>query len=297
LQAYGAWLKWLSDELPDEFALGPLERTTRDNVRLYMESLTFRGLAPSTVQLHLQRLGQMMVAVTESKDFRWLFKAANRIKTTSVRNKRARVVPSYELAELGFRLMRKAEDMPASWHEPPATKFRNGLMIAFLAYRPVRLANLAGMEIGKHIKQCGSRYLARFDDNETKQREVVEFPVPSSLTKWFDLYLTRYRPQLDRSGAAGDSLWVSRDSGPLTAAGAHFVIVRETKIAFGHSVNPHMFRDCAATTVAIDDPEHAFAIAAILGHSSMITSEKYYNQARMLEAGTAYHQVLENARR
>ena len=25
---------------------------------------------------------------------------------------------------------------------------------------------------------------------------------------------------------------------------------------FGHALNPHLFRDCAATSIAIEDPDH-----------------------------------------
>jgi integrase/recombinase XerD len=63
------------------------------------------------------------------------------------------------------------------------------------------------------------------------------------------------------------------------------------------AINPHLFRDCAATTIAIHDPEHVQIIAAILGHSSMTTSERHYIQASSLEAGRRYHAVLAESRR
>jgi hypothetical protein len=31
-------------------------------------------------------------------------------------------------------------------------------------------------------------------------------------------------------------------------------IARLTRIKFGHSLNPHLLRDCAATSIATEDP-------------------------------------------
>ena len=98
-QSYGQWLKWLSDCQPHVLGLDPLERVTRTAVGLYVEAMQTR-LSPFTVQINLQRLGQMMVALTETKEFGWLFRAANRLRPKSVRNKRSKMQPSYRLAEL-----------------------------------------------------------------------------------------------------------------------------------------------------------------------------------------------------
>ena len=49
-------------------------------------------------------------------------------------------------------------------------------------------------------------------------------------------------------------------------------------------INPHLFRDCAATTIAIEDPPHVRIASQLLGHRTFSTTEKYYNQARGLEA-------------
>ncbi len=57
-------------------------------------------------------------------------------------------------------------------------------------------------------------------------------------------------------------------------------------------LNPHLFRDCAATSIAIEDPEHVRISASILGHASLATTEKYYNQARTLEAGRLYQKSV-----
>ena len=70
------------------------------------------------------------------------------------------------------------------------------------------------------------------------------------------------------------------------------VIVGRTGTAFGQSVNPHLFRDCAATSIAIDDPAHVRIASQILGHRSTATTERYYNQAQAIDAARRYQDFL-----
>ena len=56
----------------------------------------------------------------------------------------------------------------------------------------------------------------------------------------------------------------------------------------GVRVTPHLFRDCLATTVATVDPEHVQITMSLLGHSSPVIAERFYNHANSLEAGRAH---------
>jgi integrase/recombinase XerD len=69
-------------------------------------------------------------------------------------------------------------------------------------------------------------------------------------------------------------------------------IVGRTETAFGRPMNPHLFRDCAATSIAIAHPEHVRIASQILGHSSTVTTERYYNQAQAIDAARRYQHFL-----
>ena len=69
-----------------------------------------------------------------------------------------------------------------------------------------------------------------------------------------------------------------------------------TEQAFSRPIHPHLFRDCAATSVAIHDPEHVRYTAQILGHHSLASSQKYYNQSHMLEAGRRHQATIGHLR-
>ena len=54
----------------------------------------------------------------------------------------------------------------------------------------------------------------------------------------------------------------------------------------------HLFRHAAATGMALHDPHHVQLLAALLGHSILATSERYYNMATTTEAARNYQYQL-----
>ena len=77
---------------------------------------------------------------------------------------------------------------------------------------------------------------------------------------------------------------VSKKGTSLTSEPIRAGINKRTKIAFGRSVNPHLFRDCLVTSLATDDPEAVLCVVPILGYASFKTMEQNYNQATMQTA-------------
>lgn len=70
------------------------------------------------------------------------------------------------------------------------------------------------------------------------------------------------------------------------------IVRKRTKTAFGHPINPHLFRDEAATYLAIHDPEHVRLSAPLLGHRQLTTTERYYQQGRSLQASRSYANAM-----
>jgi site-specific recombinase XerD len=170
-------------------------------------------------------------------------------------------------------------------------------MIALLAYRPLRLSNLAAITLGRHLIHQSRGYRLYFSADEVKGGQPIDTAVPASLVADIDRYLDHYRPiLLTRGGrqslAVCDALWVSNIATALDPNSIPNRIKKHTRAAFGKHLWVHLFRDCAATTIAIDDPRHARSIMNILGHSTLATSEKHYNQARSLEASRRYQKVI-----
>jgi hypothetical protein len=69
-----------------------------------------------------------------------------------------------------------------------AVLFRDGLMIAVLTYRPLRLKNFAGMRLGHHLMKVGGAWHILLSADETKTRVPHQAVFPSARTpSWNDI--------------------------------------------------------------------------------------------------------------
>ena len=168
-------------------------------------------------------------------------------------------------------------------------------MIALLAARPLRLANLVQLTLGRELVRRGAGWWLEIPGADTKTGAPLELPFPEELVPALEVYLATWRPQLARRGrgAGCGALWLSNRGRGLSDQQAYSKIVAHTRAAFGQPVNPHLFRDAAATTMARDRPAQVRLTAPLLGHRSFATTERYYNLARVTEAAGAWHDVLE----
>jgi len=167
--------------------------------------------------------------------------------------------------------------------------YRDGLMIGLLASRQLRLRNLAGLTLDRTLVQRGDGWWIQILAAETKTKNAIELPWPDILVPHLDTYLADHRSviaELCGTGTASDALWLSMYGSPMTDNGIYDRIVARTRKGLGQAINPHLFRDCAATSIAIDDPMHVGIASQLLGHRTRSTTERYYNQTRSVERAT-----------
>jgi site-specific recombinase XerD len=151
--------------------------------------------------------------------------------------------------------------------------------------------------MGRNLIDRSQTLLIIFDESETKTHAPIEVEWPECLIDPLEEYLTTHRPLLESKHGrwykpADDFLWLSQDGSPLTQMAIYDRIRERTKVKFGTALNPHLFRDAAATTMAIADPAHVRLAAPLLGHRTFTTTEKYYQQAKTYEAHQAYMKAL-----
>ena len=297
IESYGRWLTYLVHHgLLGEDAR-PGDRVRREIVAGYVRELT-ATVAPYTVLCRIEDLYGVMRVMAPSHDWIWLRKAANRLRATAVtaRDKELRVRPSQALYALGISLMRGAETSDALTPMGRAMRYRDGLMIAILAARPLRRSNLAAIVIGTNLMRTEGCCWLHFEASETKNHRPIDVPLPTDLTPNVDRYLDHHRPALLR-GRDSPYLWISKTGAAMAGISIYGRIIALTRQAFGIAINPHLFRDAAATSIAIDDPEHVQVSAALLGHASLKTTQRHYDQSRMLAAGRRYQNELLALRR
>ena len=83
----------------------------------------------------------------------------------------------------------------------------------------------------------------------------------------------------------------------MSKDGIYYRITKLTLRHLGRSIHPHLFRDCAATSLAIEDPRHVRIAASLLGHRRFRTTERFYIQARNIEASRIMQKFLLSLRR
>jgi integrase len=289
MAAYGRYLAFLAASEPLALAEHPTKRLTEDLLARYLAHLTetagsmgrhmyfaklrdaVRVMFPGSVPQHLSRL----VARLESE--------------CRPRSKAARIVITTRLTALGTKLMEGAAGVKTK--VAAAVRYRDGLMIALLAQRPLRLRTFSLIRVGRHLRKVGEEWRLVFEGPETKSGRPFEITVPEKLVPSLEYYLQEVRPKFNGANRH-DGVWASTKGRPVTRNAIAWIITERTREAFGQSVNPHLFRHCAATTIAILQPGRIGVASNLLGHSSVATTNSHYNMARSIEASRLYAGVL-----
>jgi integrase/recombinase XerD len=296
VKGYGTWLQWLSQQGLLDPDAQPGSRITRAVVGSYIRAL-WNQVSTGTLINLLEDLYSAARIMDPNLDWSWVRRVISRVRAqhTPTQVKYEKIVSATALLELGLELMRQA-DLGCNIKRR-AVAYRDGLAIAILSTRPLRLKNLLGLELGRTFVRRIDTWWIDIPAEATKTKVPIDMPLPEELTPAVDEYLRDHRPVLcDRRGRwaspVGDALWVSVDGSPMRDRSTYQRIVEKTTAAFGHPVNPHLFRDCVATSVAVDDPNHFGIAARLLGHRNQATTERYYDQARSIDAIRRHQELV-----
>ncbi|MBV9752438.1 MAG: hypothetical protein JO188_07965 [Hyphomicrobiales bacterium] len=273
----------------------PADRVTKNRVNAYLAELR-QVNAGFTIPDRIQELGDAMRALAPHEDWSWMLRAAGRLRAITIpaKDKRARIRPIDELVQLGLSLMAEAEQNGSLTKLQRALAFRDGLLIAFLSFHPIRLKNLSTLEYGRHVTARGNRFWLSIAANEMKNRRPFECEIAERLIEPIRRYLEHYRPLLlgRHAGTHPSAFWVSGNGSRLCAGRIQTIVRRRTGDVGMLPISPHLFRSCAATAVAINRPELVDIIPGVLSHATRKTSEESYNMAGMIEASRAHADLI-----
>ncbi len=206
-------------------------------------------------------------------------------------SKRERLQETAALLGLGRRLMDAARGQTGRYPFLPEVQFRNGLKTGVLARRPIRLRNLSMMLVGRHVVKVGGIWRMRFEGYEVKNGKPIDVVFPEDLVEDLEHYISMVRPVLAGARYKGTALWVSAMGNPLSPVSINQQLCKVTRDAFGLPISPHLFRDCAATSLAVHAPELVQIAHLILGNTYSVM-ERHYNLARVVEAGHHFYATL-----
>ena len=295
--AHGRWLRFVARHHPELLEQAPSERLNRRNVLEYVDTLKDQKLNPTTIWGYINELNNVAYRLMPDREWDWLRQIANRLHLT-VRPRpylETQLVSIQELYQAGLTLIEQSQSSKPRRRSCIHVDYRDGLMIALLASMPVRLQNFANIEIGRHLVKTPEGYSLIFPEDEVKNRQHIEVEVYEPLVPIIDRYLTIHRPEL-LAGNQTEYLWVSKAGQRVLD---HHVSKRVTKVTLrelGKPISPHLFRHCAATSIAEASPELARIIRPLLAHTTAATGERYYNRASVLRASQRHTDALQGIR-
>ena len=294
--AYGRWIAFLLSQ--DDLALdiSPGARVTEDHLRAYIEELKTQ-IASSTLANRIRDLDTMIGYLDPDHDRALLKRIRQKLKRLArpARDKREKMVPPEDLMRLAANLMRRAETDPDLRDDWRASTYRDGMIIFFLLFRPLRRANLAGLIIGETFIENNGGFDIRFPASQMKNNRLYEANVADLLMPPLRRYIDHYRPVLLK-GRKNKHLWISAYGTPLNEASIYHNLSRITRAHLSVSISPHRFRDIAVTSLGEENPELVRLGQTLLHHVDPRVTERHYNHARQQHAVKRYQSVIEERR-
>jgi integrase/recombinase XerC len=297
-RGYGMWLYWLDRIGLLDPLTHPCDRLTRELIRAFITEYSI-GRAALTVAGPVRGTAYVLRACAPPDGVDWLTRLAHRMTNTATpsRPKLPRMVRIADIVLLSDRLMDAGLEKLRNGRRSGAPIYRDGLIIGLLIHRPMRRRNLTDLRIDHNLFVDDIGIRITIPREETKKGVPFNGYVPKQLEQATFTYLDRVRPTLLKSGIPEEGwFWIGRRGQRMPAEDISIRVTKTTRQHFGRDISPHLFRDCAATEVALERPELIGMTKQLLGHITLASSQKYYNQATSFTAFSRHADVIRKLR-
>jgi len=293
-KAYGRYLAFLRERAELNPAAPPGERVSMERLRDFVSALREAGNVDNSIATRIWGLRVAVEIMEAGRKFGWITSPGG-VAIRAILPQVHRAIPvrhAEELFQWGLKVMAAAhaEATPLG----RAVRYRNGLIIALLARRGMRLQTLSLIRIGVQFRAVDGEFWLHFRAEDMKTRKPLSYPVPDELRTHMDRYLASERPAL-LAGNRHDWLWVNQAGGKFGKHGIAGMIRRASSAEFGVAHGPHRFRHSIGTTAPIADPTRPALAAAMLGASQAVV-EAHYNLGDQQLAAARFHEVLRRER-
>lgn len=279
------------------------ETVTPASVQGWIDELRARNVRPRSIAAYVERLDRIVGIVDPAGAPDWLTLTRDRLIALAAlapKKKDGRHVDPVLLWCIGAALIRSARQGRRERDEV-AVRFRNGLILMFLSSIPVRLANIASIDIGRDlILPEDTPGTLHFAARKTKGRRPSRYALWPELRAMIDEYIALYRPVLAGNHESA-ALWLNeRGLGRLGPAGLYKAVVEVTgafEDELGGPVNPHLFRDAVATALIERHPGQPEYAMTMLQHRHPDTTKEYQEAARCIDAALHLSEILTDRRK
>ena len=197
LFAWRRFLGFLAIEEPLALEISLAERLNIERIRTFVAHLAETNTAQS-VAIQVDALYKAARVMMPEHDWTWLKSVKARLHAAAPAHAAiGPVITSVQLLDLGQQLMDESQPrLNAPISMANAMRYRDGLMIALLAFIPLRRKNLAAIEIGRHLVQDGDGWFIIFPCEETQDR-CGHRVCNSRIAQFVSCHLSRYRSTAD----------------------------------------------------------------------------------------------------
>ncbi|MBT7612257.1 MAG: hypothetical protein P8Q36_15255 [Alphaproteobacteria bacterium] len=277
--------------MPSALLEAPADRLTEDRVIQYVDELD-QTISPRSVWSYISKLHNMAYCIFPGYDWLWLREIVNLLHETlpSDAVDETKLVGIDEIYKLGFDIMAEAVGGKVK-RSHIAPHYRNGLLLALGAETLLRPGNLSRLVIGRHLVKPLSRWQVVIPAEEVKNSKRVERTLSERLSKAIDGYLDVYHPQM-LAGRSSDHMWINHLGQDMKPHAVAQRVVKVTTRRLGKAVSIQRFRNCAATSIAVHNPELVGITPTLLAHWNEVTYQRHYNRAGQATALSRFHQVM-----
>ncbi|MBV9783696.1 MAG: site-specific integrase, partial [Acidisphaera sp.] len=139
---------------------------------------------------------------------------------------------------------------------------------------PIRLKNLAHLDLDRHLIRTGTPTQLSIPDGEVKNGMGMEAILPAETAGLLDLYIERYRPLLTPEPSAWLFPGIGNRGKSLERLRGQ--ISRQVKRSCGIAINPHLYRHIAAKLFLDANPGAYGVVRLLLCHRSLGTTTGSY---------------------
>ncbi|WP_417463165.1 site-specific integrase [Kordiimonas sp.] len=197
------------------------------------------------------------------------------------------------LVALPSILMNRANGIPVG--RTSAIEAMHAAALAVLLSCPVRMANLAGLDLDRHLRPSkrGSHtiYGIRIEGTEVKNGEPIEVVLNAKMSALLHRYIIQFRPQV--SEIKGTALFPRPSDGkPREPHNLSSELVSRIKRETGLKVHPHLFRHLAAMLYLKERPGDFETVRRLLKHKRLQTTMDFYANLSSQWAHDHYDKVV-----
>lgn len=166
--------------------------------------------------------------------------------------------------------------------------------IAILQAVPIRIQNLASLDLAQHLVERGNVVYVLIPGEEVKNGRPYQLELPGEVADLIAWYCMDYRNLL--IDAPTTALFPGEQGRPKKPSTLGIQITKRVGAYLGIPVNPHLFRHIAAKLYLDRRPGEYALVSRLLNHKSVATTMRAYTGTETVSAARHYQDLVQSLR-